>query len=320
MEARRSQFALRTVASNITSDLTEVDGFGKGSKKGKKGKGDVKNGKKEGQHQNQNPNPSQAAVGWHWGKQGHSSTECWSTPWNQSGSSGTQNKRGKGKPKIVTGKGAGSLEQRGQQAAVVEPQSQPALASPLDLASIETDHEGWLRCTYDTAAPISAFPLAETQATDCRYKIASGELISDRGGLRVQGTTEFGYGVTFQGTKADVHKTLISKRKVADSNGGIIPYNSTLARNIQQKEIVNELGAIRLPSREWQYIRYTQIQQQGSTRSNQELCSMHAKQQSGGLRPSQECEFDGNQWVRLITALCAIRTQIKLLKISEKCW
>ena len=192
----------------------------------------------------------------------------------------------------------------GEQAAVVEPKPQPALASSLDLASFETlvrspqDPEGWLRWTYDTGAAISAFLLdakigIETQANECSYKTASGELISDRGGLRVQGTTEYGYGVTFQGRKADVHKTLISASKVhskghvavVGSNGGyIIPHNSTLARKVQQSvqnEIVNELGAIRLYLENGTYIGYTKIQQQVRTRSDQELCSMHAKQQSG---------------------------------------
>ena len=99
---------------------------------------------------------------------------------------------------------------------MVEPQPQPALASSLDVASIETlvrsphlDNEGWMRWTYDTGAAMSAFSLdarigTETQANDCSYKAASGELISDRGGLRVQGTTEYGYGVTFQDRMADV--------------------------------------------------------------------------------------------------------------------
>ena len=86
-------------------------------------------------------------------------------PKNQSGYGGTQNQSGKGKPKNVTGKGTGSLEQ-GEQAADVEPQPQPALASSPDLASIETlvrsphlDPEGSLRCTYDTCAAISTFTL-----------------------------------------------------------------------------------------------------------------------------------------------------------------
>ena len=59
-------------------------------------------------------------------------------------------KEAKEQPKNVTGKGARLLEQ-GEQAAVVEPQPQPALASFLDSASIETlvrsphlDHEDWL--------------------------------------------------------------------------------------------------------------------------------------------------------------------------------
>ena len=65
IEARRSQIAFKTVVPKSTSDPVEVDSFGKGSKKGKKGKGDVKNGKKESQHQN--PNPSKDVVCWHCG-------------------------------------------------------------------------------------------------------------------------------------------------------------------------------------------------------------------------------------------------------------
>ena len=58
-EVRRSQFALKTVASKITSDPMEVDSFGKGSKtkarraRKEKVMSDGRNVKKEGQHQNQ---------------------------------------------------------------------------------------------------------------------------------------------------------------------------------------------------------------------------------------------------------------------------
>ena len=83
-----------------------------------------------------------------------------------------ENEGGKGKPKNVTDKEANSLEQ-GEQAAVVEPQAEPALASSLDLASIETpvrsphpDHEGWLRWTYDAGAAIAAFPLDARTGTE----------------------------------------------------------------------------------------------------------------------------------------------------------
>ena len=142
-----------------------------------------------------------------------------------------QHKGGKGKPKNATGKGASSLE-KGEQTAVSELQPKPALASSPGLASIETpvksphlDHKGCLRWTCDTSAAISAFPLdaqigTETQADDCSNKTASSELISDRGGLRVQSTTECRYGVSFQGRKADVHKTLIiSASKVLSQKG-----------------------------------------------------------------------------------------------------
>ena len=74
---------------------------------------------------------------------------------------------------------------------------EPALASSVDLASFESlgrsphlDPEGLLGWTYDTGAAISAFPLnanigTETQANECSYEVASGELITDHGGLCV---------------------------------------------------------------------------------------------------------------------------------------
>ena len=74
IEARRSQFAFKTVATKSTSDPMEVDSFGKRGKKGKKGKkgkNDGKNGKKVGQQQNQSPNPNKDVVCRHCGKKGH---------------------------------------------------------------------------------------------------------------------------------------------------------------------------------------------------------------------------------------------------------
>ena len=149
----------------------------------------------------------------------------------------SKNTRGGGKREIGTGKGAGSLEQ-GEQVAVGSRNrllralwtwhrlKTPGRSPHLDL-------KGWLRWTYDTGATISAFPVdakidTETQSNECSCKTASGELISDRGGLRVQGTTEYGYGVIIQARKADVHKTLISSKVhskshvAADSNEGYI--------------------------------------------------------------------------------------------------
>ena len=64
------------------------------------------------------------------------------------------------------------------------------------------DAEGRLRWTYDRSAAISAFRLdakmgTETEENECSYKTASRELVTDRGGLCVQGATEYGHGVTF---------------------------------------------------------------------------------------------------------------------------
>ena len=94
IDARRSQFAFKTVAAKGTSDPMDVDSFGRGGKKGEKGKKRKGNGK--GQNQSQNPNPSKDVVCWLCGKKGHLSTECWSNPENQSGSGRIPNKGGKG--------------------------------------------------------------------------------------------------------------------------------------------------------------------------------------------------------------------------------
>ncbi len=52
-----------------------------------------------------------------------------------------------------------------------------------------------MRFTYDTGAAVTAFPLdarmgEETEANEATYKTASGEIIKDQGGLKVQGATE----------------------------------------------------------------------------------------------------------------------------------
>ena len=151
----------------------------------------------------------------------------------------------------------------------MEPQPQPVPASSLHLASFDTpvispqlDPEGSLRWTYDIGAAIQHFHWMQRlkqnrTRMNAAPETATGELISNRGGLRVQQTSECGCGVTFQGKKADVHITLISvsrvrsKGHVADvhSNGNhIFPCNSILATQIRlfvRNEVVNEPGASR---------------------------------------------------------------------------
>ena len=52
--------------------------------------------------------------------------------------------------------------------------------------------------------------------------------------------------------------------------------------NSFKNETVNDPGAIRLNLENGTYIGYTKIQQHVRTRSDQELCSMHAEQKPGG--------------------------------------
>ena len=86
----------------------------------------------------------------------------------------------------------------------------------------------------------------ETEANGANYKTASGERITDHGGLCMQRTTQYGHGVAFRGlsSASKVHRK--GHVAVVDSEGGyIIPCSSTLARTIEhivQSEIVSELG------------------------------------------------------------------------------
>ena len=74
---------------------------------------------------------------------------------------------------------------------------------------------GWMRLTFDTGAAVTAFPLdvgsgTHTDPSTATYKTASGEILQDQGGVRVEGTSEHDSLVAMQGRTADVHKILLS--------------------------------------------------------------------------------------------------------------
>ena len=94
-----------------------------------------------------------------------------------------------------------------------------------------------------------------------------------------------GYGMTFRGTKTDVHKNQSSARQVhnwgpclqcVDSNGGnIFPHNNERASNIQQfvqYKIVNEPGAASLHLENGTYIGYTTFERNGQPRTVFDAC------------------------------------------------
>ena len=136
-------------------------------------------------------------------------------------------------------------------------------------------------------------------ANECSNKTAPGELISDHGGLCVQGTTEYGCEVTFPGRKADVHKTLVSSSKVHSkghvavviSNGGTSSLTTAHMQDIFNNAF-KEKSSMNLE----QYVCILRTaptsdtpksSNKCKTRNNQEVCSVHARQQSGGFRCPQ---------------------------------
>ena len=146
---------------------------------------------------------------------------------------------------------------------------------------------------------ISAFPLdamigTETQAND--YKTALGELISDRGGMRVQGTTEYGNGVTCQVSASKVHSgpccsCSLEWRLHHPSQPAHLQerfdnsFKRRLSMNLLRYDCI------------WRVARTsgTPKSSDTSTRSDQELCSMHAKQQSGAFGTLSGSKSDGKR-------------------------
>ena len=133
-----------------------------------------------------------------------------------------------------------------------------------------------MRWTYDAGAAITAFPLdarmgTETEPNEASYKTASGELIPDRGGLRVQGVSESVRSVVLDGRKADVHKPLVSAGAIAqkghvavlgDLGGYIVPRGSPLARKIRElvhREAPREAATIQLYQEKGTYAGYLRV-------------------------------------------------------------
>ena len=179
-----------------------------------------------------------------------------------------------------------------------------AATGSCELSGYGTWHpERLLRWIHDTGAANSTFPQdakigTETESNECSYETVSGELIPDHGGLCVQGTTEYGYQVTFRGRKADV-RTHSDQRKLKSQRGPCCNcgFEWRLHNLVQQRtckkyfnnslKMRGELGAVPRCLESGTCIGYTKIQQHDHTRNDQQLCSMHAKQHSGGLRHSR---------------------------------
>ena len=282
---------------------------GKGTDKGKKGgkasAPPAAHPKGGGRSQAASTDKNKEIECWNCGKKGHRSSECWAKPkaqaspgaaaattaFNRHGKSphqagGSGGGRGKKGGRGGRGKGANSLDEEAH--AHDDDVQQPALAGSLELSSFgfegaagafhspHLDPEGWLRWTYDTGAAITAFPVdarigIETEPNAASYKTASGELIPDQGGLRVQGLSESGRDVTLEGRKADVHKTLVSAGLVAkkghvtvlDNDGGyILPRGGRLTQRIQQlirAEVRKEKLAVPLYKEHGTYVGYLKV-------------------------------------------------------------
>ena len=71
------------------------------------------------------------------------------------------------------------------------------------------------------------------EANWCSCTTASGELIPDHGGLRVKGTTEYGYEVAFRGRKTDVHTILVSASRVHSKGTALLQRSFDKSFNVR---------------------------------------------------------------------------------------
>ena len=116
-------------ASKITSDPMEVDVWQRRRERKEGQERRQINVKKEGQHQNQSPNPCKDVVCWHCGMKSHLRTD----------SVGRIQRIGPAPAKLKTKEVKENRRTpQAREQARWHKEPQPALASPLDLASIET--------------------------------------------------------------------------------------------------------------------------------------------------------------------------------------
>ena len=113
--------------------------------------------------------------------------------------------------------------------------------------SFVDEPESWLKINYDTGAAVSGFPEEYAPSGSAgngdQYTTATGELVQDRGGLRVVAQDENGRMTRIQGRIAKLRKILCSGSKCAQAgqngwitNGGgyLIPDNSALSHKIKK--------------------------------------------------------------------------------------
>ena len=79
----------------------------------------------------------------------------------------------------------------------------------------------WIRCNYGSGASVNTFPLSfaprDMPGNGSVYKTATGELIPDRGSVRVRGETDTEWPIQLTGRVSGVHKVLVSGAKLAEA-------------------------------------------------------------------------------------------------------
>ena len=333
IEARRSQAALKTSqAGKKDPDAMEVDslmkkGKGKGTK-GKQSAPSSRSGPSQKPSASAQPRTGEKARSpqiecWNCGKKGHRSAECWSAAGSSAAKASSGKGRGGGTEKKTKGRGKNP---RFANALDEQPQGEPESASALELSAVDVqslqgtphlDPDGWLSFTYDTGAAVTAFPLdmeiGESEApSEASYKTASGEIIQDRGGIRLVGTTENEELVQLNGRRTDVHKVLLSAGKVhakghlavlGKGGGYIVPAGSDLAgllREVVAQHACRTPGVVPLHEERGTYVGYMKVEsdaggpapaQKGRVRqqSSRSLCPLvpggaGAPSSSGGRR------------------------------------
>ena len=118
---------------------------------------------------------------------------------------------------------------------------------PSVLGSFGDEEEAWLKINYDTGAAVTGIPeqyaIPGAKGNGDKFTTASGELVEDQGGLRIQAVDENGRMARISGRIAKVHKILCSASRcaqagkngwVTDGGGYLIPDDSALSHKIKK--------------------------------------------------------------------------------------
>ena len=151
------------------------------------------------------------------GKKGHFAKDCWAAKPAGKGAKGQGKSKGSGK------KEANALDEGN------EPEKEVGMFDISHLGSapgLEGSTSSWVRINLDTGAARTVFPEnaeygERREEAPVNFKTATGEIVPSKGGLVLHARDEWGRRTRCAGSRAPVHKPLLSAGQVTDKGNSV---------------------------------------------------------------------------------------------------